>query len=199
MRSTLINFIVISLLFVVGCSSNKIDIEPSSYLDSTEIGDFNYSIIRYAGDLAGKASQDNKFDSSFDDYYKNLSAAHKLRFYFTDTASGHTYFLLTRIAPSLTQKYVAIGGKLKMNKDSITYYEEIFRTWKMPEEEQLKVSEMLFNKMIKGEDLSMYYPENSGDEYIIEFPSEKVFFDTTRRRWLLEELRNKEDLPNMLR
>jgi hypothetical protein len=199
MRSTLIIFIVIFSLFVVGCSSNKIDIEPSSYLDSTEIGDFKYSIIRYAGDLAGKASHDNKFDPSFDDYYKNLSAAHELRFYSADTASEHTYFLLTRIAPSLTKKYVAIGGKLKMNKDSITYYEEVFRTWKMPEEEQLKVSEMLFNKMIKGEDLSMYYPENSGDEYIIEFPSEKVFFDTTRRRWLLEELRNKEDLPNMLR
>jgi len=197
MRSVLI-FLVVYSSFFIGCSFDKVDIQPESYLDSLEINDFKYKIIRYVGDLPGKGTYENRFESDFDDHYQKLSAAHNLDFYFTDTNTKYTYFLLTRIAPSLTKKYVAIGGKLKMSKDSLVYYEEVFRTWKMPLDDQLKVSEMLFKKMLKGEDLSMYYPENSGDKYIIEFPSKKVYFDTKKRRWLREELRDKE-LPNMLR
>lgn len=198
MRSTfLIAFVSVSV-FVFGCSTEKLDIEPNNYLDSKELESFKYKVVRYAGDLPNKGNHDNKFDTSFNDHYKEISAAHQLRFYYEDAASGYKYFLLTRIAPSLKEKYVAIGGKLKMNSDSLTFYEEVFRTWKMPEEEQLKVAEMLFRKMLNGSDLSKYYPENSGDKYIIEFPSERSYFDTSKRRWLLEELRGKK-LPNMYR
>jgi hypothetical protein len=198
MRSTFLIFIVLFSVFVFGCTTEKLDIDPTNYFDTAQLGGFKYKVIRYAGDLPRNGNHDNKFDSSYNDHYKKLSAAHQLRFYYEDAKSGYRYFLLTRIAPSLTEKYVAVGGKLKMSADSLTSYEEVFRTWKMPEEEQLKTAEMLFRKMLKGEDLSKYYPENSGEAYIIEFPSKRYYFDTTKRRWLLEELRGKK-LPNMVR
>lgn len=198
MRSTSLIFIMIFSVSMFGCKAEKLDINPTNYFNDTELVNFKYKVIRYAGDLPRQGNNENKFDSSFDDHYKKLSAAHKCRFYYKDAKSGYQYFLLTRIAPSLTEKIVAIGGKLKMSDDSLTYYEEIFRTWKMPEQEQLQVAEMLFRKMLNEEDLSKYYPENSGDQYIIEFPSERYYFDTTGRRWLLKELRGKE-LPNMVR
>lgn len=198
MRISFLSLVLILSVFVFGCKTEKPEIDPTNYFDNAELSAFKYKIIRYAGELPGKGTHANKFDSSFNEHYKKLSAAHELRFYYEDTKTGYHYFLLTRIAPSLTEKLVAIGGKLIMTADSLTYYEEVFRTWKMPEEDQLKVSEMLFKKMLKGEDLSRYYPENSGEDYIIEFPSQRYYFDTSKRRWLLEQLRNKE-LPNMVR
>lgn len=197
MRSIL--YLIVSFsLFVLGCSSDKINIEPSSYLDSIRVRNFKNSIIRYTGDLPEKGNYNSRFDVRFDEHYQKQVAGHNLEFYLEDTVGNQTYFLLTRIAPSLTKKYVAIGGKLKIDQDSITYYEEVFRTWKMPEDEQLKISEMLFRKMVKGEDLSKYYSENSGDDYIIEFPNEKIYYDTDKRTWLHIGLKGKE-IPNMLR
>lgn len=198
MRSTFVLFVVIISFFVFGCSTEKFVIDPIAYLDSAEQNSVKYKVIRYAGDLPGKGSHDNKFDSSFNDHYLKVSAAHQLRFYYEDAKTEYSFFLLTRIAPSLSEKYVAIGGKLKLSADSLVFYEEVFRTWKMPENDQLKTAEMLFRKMLKGEDLRQYYPENSGNDYIIEFPSSRVYFDTSKRRWLLEELRGKQ-LPNMVR
>jgi len=198
MRSTFILFVVIISVFVFGCSNDNFVIDPIAYLDTAEQNSFKYKVIRYAGDLPAKGSHDNKFDSSFNDHYRKLSAAHQLRFYYEDTKTGYSFFVLTRIAPSLIEKYVAIGGKFKYSVDSLVFYQEVFRSWKMPINDQLITAEMLFKKMLKGEDLSQYYPENSGKDYIIEFPSNQVYFDTSKRRWLREELRGK-DLPNMVR
>jgi hypothetical protein len=41
----------------------------------------------------------------------------------------------------------------------------------------------LFDEMVRDKDLTKYYPENSGDEYIIEFPSAEVYFDNNSRTW----------------
>jgi len=46
-------------------------------------------------------------------------------------------------------------------------------------------SMMLFDLMIKGEDLSPYYPQNSGKEEFIELSDERTYFDTEERRWKL--------------
>lgn len=179
---------VLPLFFLAGlnsCKWNDADIDVSSSLGEDQQDEFVYSIIRYIGKLPGKANHSNKFGSEHDDYYRELAKRHRIQYYFK-TKQEEEYFLVTRIAPSIQEKYVAIGGKLRRNKkdNSFDEYEEIFRTWKMPKDELLSVSDMLFRKMVDGKDLSEFYPENSGSKYIIEFPDSNVYFDKKARMWI---------------
>jgi hypothetical protein len=101
----------------------------------------------------------------------------------------YEYVLTSRIAPSLKEKKIAIGVKMQRNANGdLTYYEEVFRTWKFEIPEMQVKGLMLFDKMVKGEDLSPYYPQNSGKEEFIEFPDEKVTFDIEERRWKIKEM-----------
>jgi hypothetical protein len=83
----------------------------------------------------------------------------------------------------LEEKYVAIAGIVKRDGDKIIRYEEVFRTWKQKKNELYPLAFRLFSEMINGKDLSVYYPENSGNKYIIEFPSNQVYFDKEERKW----------------
>jgi len=196
----------ISLLFafftllLLNCTevSNSIT-DDSVELTEEEKAEFLYSIIRFTGKLAGKASHATKFDEQFDDYYRTLATKHQLIKYHHNLAEGKIYFLLSRVAPSIHEKYVAIAGSLKKDESGIiTYYEESFRTWKMPKEEMLEKSGMLYEKYVKGESLNSYYPQNSGADEYIEFPDEHTYFDIEKRRWIstlenpLEEYYNSE-------
>ena len=192
---------LIFLFFINACTQNDIEINPSAYLSPQEDSIFKYSIIRYAGKLPPKSTHSIKFNSVFDPYYIDLANNHKLDYYYP-SEDGKIFFQLSRIAPSLKEKYVGIGGI--MEKDSageIVYYEELYRTWKMPYDELLTVSNKIFTDMIKGKSLEKYYTANTPDDvYIIEFPDENTYFDTTQRIWIskrsdalekFEEERNK--------
>lgn len=141
-------------------------------------------IIRYCGYVPKKANHLTKFNAVYDTFYMDQAGKHKIDLMYQDEKKGDTYLLVSRIAPSLKVKRVAIGIKLRMENDSIAHYEEVFRTWKMPEEELNVKATMLFNKMVAGKDLSPYYPQNSGKEDYIEFPDPNTRFDTNKRRWV---------------
>ncbi len=101
-----------------------------------------------------------------------------------DSTTGFTYFMVTRAAKSLYEKRIAIGGKLKTDSaDSLIHFEEIFRTWKMTEDQLKPKSALLFRLMIEGKDLSPWYPENSGAEEYIEFPNSTITYDPQLRKW----------------
>lgn len=153
-------------------------------ISQPEADSFKYSIIRYAGQVPPKANHQNRFNVEYDSFYENLAKEHDLVYYYSDKTEGSTYFLMTRIAPSLYEKRVAIGGKLKRDeKGAIIYYEEAFRTWKMKAPELEKKAAFLFSKYIKGKDLKPYYTKNSKGEEYIEFPDDNVYFDTISRVW----------------
>ncbi|MFN4079671.1 MAG: hypothetical protein ACK4NS_02125 [Saprospiraceae bacterium] len=141
-------------------------------------------IIRYCGYMPKKANHLTKFNAVYDTFYIDQAGKHKIDLMYQDEKKGDTYLLVSRIAPSLKAKRVAIGIKLRMENDSLIRYEEVFRTWKMPEEELSVKGAMLFNKMVAGKDLSPYYPQNSGKEDYIEFPDPQTHFDVNKRRWV---------------
>lgn len=179
----LLSFLLIA--FLVSCSDSSDKIAPSDYMTTEEVDTFKRSIIRYVGKLPGKANHVSKFNPEFNEYYDTLAVKHNLKAYYIDRDSAYHYFLMTRIAPSLERKLVAIGGRLKYGNDGkIQLFEETFRTWKMPEEELDKTGLMLFKKMIQKEELSQYYTENSGSSFIIEFPSSDVTYDADKRMWV---------------
>ena len=148
-----------------------------------QIDSIKYSLIRYLGKLPGKANHGTKFNSDFDDYYKDLAKQHDL-VYFIKGKDDFYYFLFTRIAPSLYEKKVAIGGKLKIENGTLVYYEEAFRTWKMLVPELEEKMHLIFNEYMNGKDLSKYYTVNSNGIEYIEFPDEVNTFDVDKRIWV---------------
>jgi hypothetical protein len=171
-------------LFLFACTN--LPKQEKSYeqvnLSETEKLELLYEMIRYIGKLPGKADHQTKFDVGFDAYYRDLAKAHRLEKYVLKEKEA--YYLVSRVAPSIYQKRVAIGGKLRRNEQGeIVYFEEIFRTWKMVEEELERKSEFLFFEMLEGKPLDAYYPEQSPDEEYIEFPNRETHYDTLERRW----------------
>ncbi len=143
-------------------------------------------IIRYIGHLPQYATHDTKFDSTFNEFYAEELKKYRIDLYYQDERTGDIYLLVSRIAPSLRVKRVATGVKMRLSGDSVAYYHEVFRTWKMEESELAQKGQMLFEKMVRGEDLSPYYPQHSGKEEYIEFPDEHTHFDAEKRRWVTD-------------
>jgi hypothetical protein len=167
-------------------SCNKAnDLRKASELYSqVETDSISYSLIRYLGKLPGKANHGTKFNVEFDEYYKTLAKSHNLIYYHQNQKDNYIYFLFTRIAPSLHEKKVAIGGKLKVENGSLVFYEEAFRTWKMPVNELNEKMELIFKDYVSGKDLSKYYTKNSNGVEYIEFPDDNNYFDTKNRIWV---------------
>jgi hypothetical protein len=107
--------------------------------------------------------------------------------YFIDSNDYH-YFLISRKAPSIHDKWVATGGKMQFDKGkALITYQEVFRTWKLLEPELNERAPYLFDLMIKGEDLTPYYTATAGFNYI-EFPDDKVYYDVESRAWKVKDL-----------
>lgn len=192
MRSAI--FLLAILLFGSGCENKKNE-NTFLYTDSiteSEQEELIYSIIRYAGRLAPQATHETKFESRFDDDYRKIVSDYTLHF-IKKGESENTFFLISRIAPSLYEKRIAIGGEMRNENGSITFYKEHFRTWRMVEQEMLEKSTLLFGKMINNESLASYYPKNSGDKEFIEFPNEDVWFDTESRLWISRRVNPLDD------
>ena len=174
------------LLTLFGCNNEPKNILPKQHLTLKEEELFKYKIIRYIERLPKYATDENKFESKFDEEYKKKAENCDLLFYYKDNQKN-VYFAITKIAPSIKLKKTATAGKLKYNdNDSLVFYEEVFRTWKMETKELHEKTELLFRKFIDTDDLSSYYTKNSKPEFYIEFPDENTNYDTISRKWKLK-------------
>ncbi|MFY7652253.1 MAG: hypothetical protein ACOVQE_06100 [Chitinophagaceae bacterium] len=178
-----LTFILLTFIIVgISCKNEAINYIPNEQLTEVQQQELINYVIRYIGKLPAKANHQNKFDSSFNNYYQQLAKEHYLLY--LHKKDSVIYFAYYRQAPSLQLKYVTIAGTVAINNNgAFNNIKEAFRTWKMPLDELKKVSAKLFDEWVNGKDLSKYYPENSGDEYIIEFPSEKVIYNDSLHVW----------------
>lgn len=173
-------------LLAFSCQNNKA-YQVDNQLSVEEQLNFKNAIIRYVAPVPKKATYETRFEERFDDFYEDQVEKHQFDFYFYDEKSGRQYFSLSRVAPSLYEKKVAVTGYVVLDdKNDILDYEEIYRTWKMKPEELSKKNLVLFETLVTGGDLSPYYIENNEEEWI-EFPDAKVAYDKVNRKW---ELRN---------
>lgn len=170
------------VIIFTACGAGK-NTDPGNSLSDKEQADLKYSIARYIHKLPNKATEDNKFEAQFDEYYATKSKYATLDHYYK--GSGDTvFFQISKIAPSMKVKKVATAGKLLRDAaGNIVYYEEVYRTWKMEEPELAKKSKRLFDLFITGKDLRPYYTENSTEEYI-EFPDKNNSYDPGKRLWV---------------
>ncbi|MCS7004279.1 MAG: hypothetical protein NZM38_03015 [Cytophagales bacterium] len=178
---------VLVLSFLGNCNNNHnrsdINVNVSTYLDSVAQKKLLAKICRYAAKRPKNVSCGKQFDSQFDAYYQEELKKYRWEGIYPASNKKEYFFLVSRSAPSLYEKRVAIGGKIALDeKDSIIYYEEAFRLYKMKIEEMKRKSQMVFQEYIEGKDLTRYYPQNSSEE-IIEFPDQTNYFNVSTGCW----------------
>jgi hypothetical protein len=176
-----ISFSILVLLMLIACGT-KNDYTVSEHLTHQQQDEAMWKIIRYLGRAPDGLTFEERFYAPYDSFYMEQARQHKFDAYFKD-GSTH-YFLVSRRAPSLVDKRVAIGGKFLLGADNtISEYEEVFRTWKMVPDTLEKREMILFDKLVRGEALESYLTKNSkGIEYI-EFPDEHTYFDKGTGQW----------------
>jgi hypothetical protein len=177
-------YILSIFLLLHGCSGSPYN--PSKYLSEEEQSGLIRKTIRYSAKIPPHSTQATKFNPEFDWYYENAAGKCQLWYYYP--ADSLDFYFIAREARSITPMKEGIGGTIKIDKaGNLIGYNEIFRTWKMPEDTLKIRGRFLFERLIRGGDLSMYYTKFQGDRYI-EFPDEKTVFDQKRKRWIDTEL-----------
>lgn len=171
------------LIAAFSCTGRNYD--PSAHLSAKKQDETLRKIMRYIAKAPEGISSSERFYSAYDDYYREQQARYIIAAWYTSRAQH--YFLVTRPAPSITEKRVAIGGRLSLDaQGEIQLYEEVFRTWKMRPDSLKTKSLMLFDKMVKGESLEKYQTRFTRPYEYIEFPDERTFYDKEAREWRLK-------------
>jgi len=170
---------------LISCSKNKYS--PDTYHSKEDQARILRQTLFYNTKLPPNASKKTRFDPEFKWYYDKAMHEYTLDYSFVDDL-GVEYFFISRKARSLKPMREGIGGKLKLSsKGELAEYEEIFRTWKLPADTLAKRGAFLFDRMIKGKDLTLYYTKYQRDQFI-EFPDQRFHFDKTERGWKDREI-----------
>lgn len=107
--------------------------------------------------------------------------------HFAESADEGVFLIIRRLEPSINKdKFASICVHFKRNKAGAVdtaSFREVFRTWKMKEEVLGVKTDVLFEKALKGADLSTYYPENNREEWI-EFPGNGAVYNTRLKKWM---------------
>lgn len=176
-------FFLLSTMFLGACNQAPELTIPGEKPDAQEAEELLALIIRLHGEMPEKANHNTKFDTVFDEHYNRQLAAHSIDRVYREPSTDEIFVVVSRIAPSIGIKRVSTGIRLKISNDKITFYEEVFRTWRLPEDILLPRADTLFALMVNGEDLTPYYTASKADQFI-EFPDEHTWFDTLERRWV---------------
>jgi len=179
MRRLHLSFIVFCVL--ASCDSER-DYNPETHMSAQQQEAFMSGILRYMSRAPEGVAPEDRLNPAHDAHYAEQRGSHRLDALYK---KGDTYFfMVSRPAPSLTEKRIAIGGKATLNdKMRLDYYEEIFRTWKMEPDTLSRRGLFLFDRMTKEKDLTPYYASHSGNTDYIEFPDERTYFDVRQRIW----------------
>ena len=171
--------VIFFIVLLSSCARDPYD--PENFLTQEDRKKLIREMVYYSMKLAPNANHETKFDKEFDWYYDLAAKEVEILKYYVNN-SDH-FFLMSRVARSLQSMREGIAGKVRYDdKGRLIEYEEIFRTWKMPGDSLNVRGAMLFDRMVKGKDLSLFYSKFQGDKYI-EFPDERFSFDKKLKLW----------------
>ncbi len=178
---------VISLITIlVSCSGQDFRVE--SHLKDPRLRDeVLFQIVRHTSKLPDNVPEDNRFLPKMDSAHLAFQANRQYRYEAYFVKNDTHYFMVSRIAPSLFEKRICIAGKFRLQDNGqLLDFEEVFRTFKMVEEERKRKSDSLFRFMVEGRDLSPYYFHNTNGQEYIEFPDRNNRYDKKLKRWIFE-------------
>lgn len=175
-------FLIFAAGVLSGCTNGNSTYDPSALTESQQ-KEFIWRIIRYAAKSPEGVAPAERFFSQYDSFYVEQANRYRLDAYLR--TGERQYFLISRPAPSLQEKRVATGGFVELDDQGVKDYREIFRTWKMVPDTLSRRSLILFTKMVEGESLEQYEARYTGKDDYIEFPDDRIWYDTVNRIWAL--------------
>lgn len=179
-------FLVTIVLLAFSCNQPK-NYSPSQYLTEESSKVLLRKLIPYSSKLPNGFDYKNRFDTRLDSFYTKEVENYKMEKYYISSKDSFHYFLISRPAPSLFEKRIAIGGKFKKDaSENVTAFEESFWTFKMKKEEFEKKTATLFSYYVEGKDLSAFLSKNTSEEWI-EFPDDKCHYNKTEQRWVVDD------------
>lgn len=188
MKKVFYLFALALLVVAGGCGKKKADYDPDSCLPRERQQKFLQEMVRYSSKLAPEATPDTKFHPEFNWYYDRAVAEYKILYCLPNDQDSTYQLLVARKARSITPMEEGIAVRVKFNADAnFDRYEEVFRMWKMPHDTLLKRGKFLFDQMVNGGDLTLYYTRYQKDRFI-EFPDDRFTFDVKARKWKDREL-----------
>ncbi|MEJ7643019.1 MAG: hypothetical protein WKF87_00360 [Chryseolinea sp.] len=175
-------FIAYPLLILFFWSCRNDPYLPDGFLTAEQQHNLIRQTVYYSTKLPPNANGKDRFTRDFDWYYDRAARETKLvRYHKESDSSG--YFLMSRVARSISPMREGIAGKVTISSSGkILKYEEVFRTWKMHEDSLTIRGKMLFERMVKARDLTLFYSKFQGDRFI-EFPDSRFYFDKSEMRW----------------
>lgn len=190
MKSFYLNMIFFLCSMVLCSCSREKSYAPGAYLKENQQREILRKILPYFARLPKGFTEEKRFDPGLDSFYASEIRKYELKHYYVSPADSFHYFLVTRPAPSLFEKRVAIAGRFRLNPgQEITGYEESFWTFKMKVPELSEKSRVLFHELVNGGDLSAYMPGRKEDEWI-EFPDNRVSYSKTDKKWVIRDIRH---------
>ena len=170
------------------CSNKKSNYNPDDCLTQEKQQALLQVMVRYASKLPPEATHETKFNPEFNWYYDRAVEESKILYCFLETSDSTYKLLVARQARSVTPMEEGIALRIKFDHSGgFEAYDEVFRMWKMQADTLRNRGKFLFDKMVKGEDLSLYYSRFQQDRFI-EFPNDRFTFDLEKRRWRDAEL-----------
>jgi hypothetical protein len=188
-------FLTLSIIVLTSCNHSNIginDFNVEKQMSTEEQKEFIHKIIYNLGKWPESANKNTVKHPHYEDDFLDEAKLHRLKYYYK--IEDTVYFGVWKVAPSLKEKYRLTAGKLTLGPSGPTYYEEVFRTWKMTPEELNKKGELLFTKWLNKEDITAYYNHLSGEEEWIEFPDQDVKWDKEKQSWVSPKLEVLESL-----
>ena len=179
---------IIWFVLLNGCSNKKSNPNPDSCLTIEMQKRLLQGMVRYASKLPPEATHETKFNPEFNWYYHKAVAECRILYCFLSQEDSTCQLLVARQARSITPMEEGIALRIKFDhKNGFDLYDEVFRTWKMPADTLQVRGKFLFDRMVKGEDLTLYYSKFQEDRFI-EFPDDRFTFDVEARKWRDSEL-----------
>ena len=168
---------------IFGCSEEKQKSTPDEYFTQSQ----KQSLLKQVVIKTAKKPEAAYSAAEINAYYEAQSKDYQWHFAFEK--NGRFFIFVSRSAPSLYGKRIGIAGVLNTsNHLNINGFKEIFRTFKMKPEILKIKGATLFEKMVNGEDLSVYNPNPQKTEEWIEFPDEYNYYDSTSQTWKMKGL-----------
>ena len=171
------------LVCTAGCGDEKTKTTPADYFTAGQ----QASLLRQVVQKTAKPANSNSPEAE-QQYITDQTRQYQ--WHFAHQRDGGTYFLVSRPAPSLYGKRMAIGGFFRSADNlHINGFKEVFHTFKMKPGELLKASHTLFEKMVNKEDLKSYQNTADGNKNAwIEFPDALNYYDSTAQAWKMKGL-----------
>lgn len=151
---------------------------PENYFDNDEIDSLLIDIATYVGVKPKTATALTRFEHQHRNYYRNYASEFKLVYYHIDYLGDH-YFYLLRPGRGKHGNMRGVGGRMRIEQNQITAFEEIFNTFVYDEKTLINKGKIIFPHLVMEGNVDQFasHPD------LIEWPDDRLAYDKSTFEW----------------